>query len=143
MRFLDLSPSSQDCLKHLHHLGGRSTTGKLAEHLCLAPASVNSMLKKLKQCGLVEQLPYGPVSLTPAGLQLAWDLLRHHQLLVLYLHRVLGYSPEEAHQEAETLEHHISHKLEHQLYERLGRPLLDLEGLPIPPTRFTQRSTTP
>lgn len=149
MRHQELSQSTQDYLKHLHHLGNTSSK-KLAETLGVTPASVTGKLKILQQQGLVQHVPYQTIALTEAGERLAQQILRHHQLLSLYLHQVLGYSQDEARREAETLEHHISEKLENRLFELLGHPRADLDGRPIDPFPIdpssidtAQRSTLP
>jgi hypothetical protein len=40
------------------------------------------------------------------------ELVRHHQLLELFLHDVLKHSLDEVHEEAERLEHFISERFE-------------------------------
>ncbi|GEM46660.1 metal-dependent transcriptional regulator [Deinococcus cellulosilyticus] len=138
MRHQDLTPSTQDYLKHLLDLGEQVTPGRLAQHLQVKPPSVTGKLRHLQQQGLIQHTPYHTITLTETGRTLAQNIQRHHQLLTLYLHQVLGYSIEDAKREAETLEHHISEKLEDRLYALLGQPTEDLTGHPI-----QQRSSTP
>ena len=59
-------------------------------------------------------------------------MVRHHRLIELYLHQELGYSLDEVHDEAETLEHAISETLEDRLAPKLGHPTIDPHGHPIP-----------
>jgi DtxR family transcriptional regulator, Mn-dependent transcriptional regulator len=73
------------------------------------------MLKRLAELGLVNHTPYQGVSLTEAGREAALEVLQHHQLLEKYLHQALGYDEENAHAEAERLEHHISETFESKI----------------------------
>jgi DtxR family Mn-dependent transcriptional regulator len=73
------------------------------------------------------------VRLTSAGKRRAWELVRHHRLLELFLHDVLKYSWDEVHEEAEKLEHFISERFEDRVAAILGDPLIDPHGHPIPP----------
>lgn len=139
MRHQDLTPSTQDYLKHLLGLGGQVTPGQLAQHLQVKPPSVTGKLRHLQQQGLIQHTPYHHITLTSTGRALAQNIQRHHQLLTLYLHLVLGYTPEQARQEAETLEHHISEKLVDRLFDLLGCPLHDLNGHPIHTPQGPQR----
>jgi DtxR family Mn-dependent transcriptional regulator len=59
-------------------------------------------------------------------------VVRHHRLLELYLVTSLGYGWDEAHAEADRLEHHISENLEARLDAALGHPETDPHGDPIP-----------
>jgi DtxR family transcriptional regulator, Mn-dependent transcriptional regulator len=112
------SESRQDYLKHillLTETAASVPTQRLAEALQVKPASVTMMLKRLAELGLVSHAPYQGVSLTEAGREAALEVLHHHQLLEKYLHQALGYSEENAHAEAERLEHHISETFESKI----------------------------
>ena len=65
--FMELSKSEEDYLKALFSLtiesqGTKAGNNQLAEHLGLSPASVNSMLKKLKSKELVIYEKYGKLA---------------------------------------------------------------------------------
>ena len=90
------------------------------------------MLKRLADEGLVEHTPYHGVRLTPAGDQLALEMIRHHRLIELFLAEVLGMPWDRVHAEAEVLEHHISEELEELIAAKLGQPARDPHGDPIP-----------
>lgn len=109
-----LSPSAEDYLKHLYVLGqrGKVNTQALADALDVAPASATGMLRKLTEQGLVSHAPYQGATLTAEGERVALEVLRHHRLLELFLHRALGVPLDEVHEEAERLEHALSEKLE-------------------------------
>jgi DtxR family Mn-dependent transcriptional regulator len=72
------------------------------------------------------------VRLTAAGKRRAWELVRHHRLLELFLHDVLKYSWDEVHEEAERLEHFISERFEDRVAAILGDPEIDPHGHIIP-----------
>lgn len=129
-----LSEAQEDYLKAIYQLaeGGPVTTQALAERVGVRPASVTGMLKKLAALGLVEYAPYRGVRLTPAGLRVALEVVRHHRLLEAFLAQALGFSWERVHEEADRLEHHISEEFEARIAELLGHPERDPHGDPIP-----------
>jgi len=71
-------------------------------------------------------------SLTDMGRKRALEMVRHHRLIELFLHKVLGYGWDEVHDEAENLEHVISEELEERIARHLGDPTEDPHGDPIP-----------
>lgn len=129
-----LSHAAEDYLKQLYLLGQGGTVGTqaLAEALNVTPASTTGMLRKLTDLGLVDHAAYRGARLTPAGEKVALEVLRHHRLLELYLHRALGYPLDEVHDEAERLEHVISEAFEARIAAWLGDPTFDPHGDPIP-----------
>jgi DtxR family transcriptional regulator, Mn-dependent transcriptional regulator len=114
------------------HGAGPVSTNALAERLGVTPASASNMAKKLDQLGLVEHVPYKGVKLTPAGLKVALEVLRHHRLLELYLAETLDVPWDRVHDEAEVLEHVLSEELEELIARKLGNPTHDPHGDPIP-----------
>lgn len=127
--------SQQDYLKALYLLGGDSRpvpTRDLAQRLGISSPSVSEMVVRLTAQGLVEHDRYRGQQLTREGRKVALELVRHHRLLEMFLVRVLGYSLDEVHDEAERLEHVISERMEERIFELLGRPQLDPHGHVIP-----------
>ena len=106
--------------------------GQLASALSVAPGTATTMVKTLTESGLVHYEPYAGVALTPAGERLAALVLRRHRLIELFLVRVMGYSWDEVHDEAEHLEHVVSDRLVDRMDQMLGRPEVDPHGDPIP-----------
>jgi DtxR family transcriptional regulator, Mn-dependent transcriptional regulator len=106
--------------------------GYLAATVGVAPGTATTMVKTLADSGLVEYEPYAGVALTAAGQKLAALVLRRHRLIELFLVRVMGYSWDEVHDEAEQLEHAVSERLIDRIDEMLGRPETDPHGDPIP-----------
>jgi DtxR family Mn-dependent transcriptional regulator len=130
-----LSAAIQDYLKEIYKLqaeGERATTTALARRMSVAPSSATSMLKKLAALGLADHSPYKGVELSPAGEDIALEIIRHHRLLEMYLAETLGLGIDAVHAEADRLEHVISEELEARIDERLGYPTHDPHGDPIP-----------
>jgi len=125
----------EDYLKAAYRLRGEAspvTTQRLAEALGVSSPSVTNMVKRLHELGLVRHERYRGVELTDTGEQVALEVVRHHRILELYLVEALGFPWDEAHAEAERLEHHVSAKLEARLEAALGHPTRDPHGDPIP-----------
>ena len=106
--------------------------GQLAAAVGVTPGTATTMVKTLAESGLVDYEPYAGVALTAAGQKLAALVLRRHRLIELFLVRVMGYSWDEVHDEAEHLEHAVSDRLIDRIDEMLGRPEADPHGDPIP-----------
>jgi DtxR family Mn-dependent transcriptional regulator len=132
------SESVDDYLKAILELGGaeeaRVSTQDLAERLGVRTPSVTGMLQRLsaERPALVIYEKHRGVRLTASGKRRAWELVRHHRLLELFLHDVLQYSWDEVHEEAERLEHFISERFEDRVAAVLGDPEVDPHGHPIP-----------
>jgi DtxR family Mn-dependent transcriptional regulator len=132
-----LSSAVQDYAKAIYALESRTpgaavSTNALAERMGVTPASASNMVKKLDSLGLVSHVPYHGVQLTPAGVTVALEVLRHHRLLELYLAETLGVPWDRVHDEAEVLEHVLSEELEELIAAKLGNPTHDPHGDPIP-----------
>ncbi|HUB34617.1 MAG TPA: metal-dependent transcriptional regulator [Bryobacteraceae bacterium] len=135
---LSTSESVDDYLKAILELGGsgelRVTTKVLAERLRVRTPSVTGMLQRLalERPALVVYQKHRGVRLTAVGKRRAWELVRHHRLLELFLHDVLKYSWDEVHEEADRLEHFISERFEDRVAAILGDPEIDPHGHIIP-----------
>ncbi|MES2304686.1 MAG: metal-dependent transcriptional regulator [Gemmatimonadota bacterium] len=131
----DLTRSVEDYLKTIYTLseaGQPATTNGIAEALDLAAPSVSGMIKRLAEAGLLEHLPYKGVTLTGDGRRAALRMLRRHRLIEAYLVKLLGYSWDTVHDEAERLEHAVSDDLIDRMARALGNPRVDPHGDPIP-----------
>lgn len=126
----------QDYAKAIYALemegGAGVSTSALAVRLGVTSPSVSAMLHRLEQRGLVECEPYRGTRLTEQGRRVALEVLRHHRLLETFLAQELGVPWDRVHDEAEVLEHVISEDLEQRIAAKLGDPLLDPHGDPIP-----------
>lgn len=129
------SPSVEDYVRAIYGLSERGvsvTNATLTHRLGLSPSSVSGMITKLDQLGLVTHVRYRSVELTPTGRRLAYDVLRRHRLIELFLVEVLDYTWDEVHHEADALEHAVSDELVEHIATKLGHPTHDPHGDPIP-----------
>jgi DtxR family Mn-dependent transcriptional regulator len=136
------SRAAQDYVKAIYKLQavGRATTLALAIKLRVKPASVTEMVKRLADDPggpFLTHTPYHGVALTARGEALALEMIRHHRLIELFLTEHLGMPWEEVHAEADRLEHVISERLEELIAAKLGQPLHDPHGGPIPARDLT------
>ena len=107
-------------------------TNELAKHLGISPATVSSMLKKLKEKKLIHYEKYGAISLLEKGKKEACTVIRKHRLWETFLVEKMEFTWDEIHEVAEQLEHIKSKKLVDQLDKLLGYPEYDPHGDPIP-----------
>lgn len=106
-----LSSSNEDYLEAIYQLGGSTKAVRsvdLANKMEVSKASVNKAINNLKSAGLVQQPHYGDISLTKEGLHYARDVQSRHEILSEFLTEVLGVEPQQAQEEACTMEHAIS-----------------------------------
>lgn len=146
-----ISQAEENYLKVLFHLTDEiadkteAGTNELAEALDVTPATVNNMLKKLREKDLVSYEKYGKISLTPQGRTYAIQIVRKHRLWETFLYEKLNFTWDEVHEVAEQLEHIRSVKLIEQLERFLDYPKLDPHGDPIPNAKgeitFIKRKT--
>jgi len=131
-----LSAKMEDYLKAIYEIKQRDgepvSTSSIADVLDVTPPTATSMMEKLEDRGLVEREKYKGVELTREGETVALEVIRHHRLLETYLAEQLGYDWATVHEEADTLEHHISEEFEQRVAELLDDPAVDPHGDPIP-----------
>lgn len=136
MRAGEVSEVSQDYLKAIwsaQEWGGEPVTAtELAKRFGTTKANVTEVLKRLDELGLVLRVPYRPPELTAEGRKIALSMVRRHRLIETFLVESLGYSWDEVHDEAESLEHAASDLLIERIDDFLGRPAADPHGDPIP-----------
>lgn len=129
------SSSIEDYIRVIYGLverGEAVTNTTLATRLEVSPSSASGMVTKLAQQGLVEHVPYRGIELTADGMRLARGVLRRHRLIETYLVRELAYTWDEVHAEADALEHAVSDRLIERIAAKLGNPVRDPHGDPIP-----------
>lgn len=80
----------------------------VAGELGVSRPSVNKALGVLKKAGMVEQQPYGRISLTENGRDRATEVLRRHNTLKAFLVGVLGVDESTADFDACKMEHVMS-----------------------------------
>ena len=86
---------------------GEARQVDMAARLGVSQPTVAKMLKRLASVGLIQQIPWRGVFLTPEGERLAQESRERHQIVESFL-LVLGVSPETARRDAEGMEHHVS-----------------------------------
>jgi DtxR family Mn-dependent transcriptional regulator len=143
-----LSVTEENYLKAIYHISHQDDsvnavgTNELASRLNLKPATVNDMLKKLKEKKLVKYEKYGKIELTSIGSKTALYLVRKHRLWETFLVSKLRFNWDEVHEIAEQLEHINSAKLIERLDEFLLYPLFDPHGDPIPDSKGKIRKSS-
>jgi DtxR family Mn-dependent transcriptional regulator len=103
----------------------------LAQELDVLPVSVNQMVKKLTEAGLLEYQPYKGVELTEEGRKISTRILRHRRLWEVFLVRELKMVLDEAAELSCRLEHPISEDVAQRLSTFLGNPDVCYHGSPI------------
>ena len=130
-----LTEEKEDYLKAiLTHDGDHSFVSNktLSQYLNIKPPSVSEMVNRLEKSGYVETKPYKGVKLSETGLTYTLDIIKRHRLLELFLIKILQYNWEEVHQEAEVLEHRVSHLFVARLDKLLDYPITCPHGGVIP-----------
>lgn len=125
----------EDYLKTIYMLEQEKSpvsTSRVAEARSVRPGSATSMIQRLHKLNLVDYQKHHGVVLTPAGRDIALEVIRHHRLVELFLMEALGFSWDEVHEQADILEHVISEKLEERIAASLNYPNFDPHGDPIP-----------
>ncbi|MDR0626048.1 MAG: metal-dependent transcriptional regulator [Bifidobacteriaceae bacterium] len=108
------------------------TTSALAARLGVSASTASEAVKRLVERGLVGHAPYGSIELTEEGKRLALAMVRRHRLLETFLVAQLGFGWDEAHADAEVLEHAASDRFIAAIDRLLGHPRRDPHGDPIP-----------
>ena len=121
---------AEDILKRLIHEPGSDTDG-IAKWLGEPAERVGPALTRLVGDGLVLGAPEG-WRLTPVGTTRAAQLVRAHRLWERYLADRTGVAEVEWHRQAERVEHQLSPAEVDRLAARMGRPVVDPHGDPIP-----------
>ncbi len=125
---------TEDALKHLYkreYEGATGTVDDLAGALEMSRAQAAHLLQRLEELELAE--PQGAAAtLTEVGRAYALRIVRTHRLWERYLADRTGVHPSEWHERAETREHALSPSDTETLAARLGHPLYDPHGDPIP-----------
>jgi len=124
----------EDALKHLgtRELEGRTATAEsLAGVLGVSLSRAMKILQTLEAKGLVQTRKDG-FALSEEGRRYAIYLIRAHRLWEQFLSEQSGLPESEWHGQAEVAEHRLTPKDVEELEARLGHPLLDPHGDPIP-----------
>lgn len=135
----------ENYLKTIYNLSSYNTlvvgNQKLADKLKIKPATVTEALRKLHELKyVIYEKSYG-TRLTALGVKEALAIVRRHRIWETYLAKELGFGWDEVHEIAEEMEHIKNDKLINKLSERLGHPVYDPHGDPIPDAKGKIRKT--
>ncbi|HLE31189.1 MAG TPA: metal-dependent transcriptional regulator [Bacteroidota bacterium] len=124
----------EDALKHVYHCeysGIACTPDSLAGALGLKRNAAVTLTEELGERRLIS---YGgtEITLTDAGRAYALSIVRLHRLWERYLSDETTVQELRWHEEAEKQEHRLSDEEARALAKRLGQPLFDPHGDPIP-----------
>jgi DtxR family transcriptional regulator, manganese transport regulator len=96
-----------ELISDLIHEVGEARQVDMAARLGVSQPTVAKMLKRLAGVGLIEQIPWRGVFLTPEGEKLAQETRERHQVVENFL-LAIGVSQDTARRDAEGMEHHVS-----------------------------------
>jgi len=124
----------EDTLKHLYkceYANRVCSVSSVAGSVGVPRSRAVQLLGRLEDQGFARAVPEGFV-LTDEGRDYALHVVRTHRLLERYLADRTGVQPEDWHGEAERREHDFSPEDRESLAARLGHPVYDPHGDPIP-----------
>ena len=105
-----LSASLEDYLEVIFHLEQSNRVARakdIADQMSVQRASVTGALKALAGRGLINYSPYSFITLTPAGRDIAREVIRRHKVLKEFFMNTLQLGPEDAEANACRIEHAI------------------------------------
>lgn len=109
-----LSASLEDYLEAIYHLSAGDDVARskdIAERMDVSRASVTGALKALSEKGLINYKPYGYVTLTQEGQQVARRVVRRHDVLTCFFEDVLGAQASTAQAAACRTEHTLGSEI--------------------------------
>jgi DtxR family Mn-dependent transcriptional regulator len=130
----ELSESTEMYLKAMAELGDEDavTMKQLATRLSVTPVSVNEMVRRMTDNGLVSHTPYKGVELTQKGRSAACSVLRRQRLWECFLYYHLRIEWAKIYELACSLEHATAPEVTEALAVFLGDPKFCPRGNPIP-----------
>lgn len=133
MSVLQLSESTEMYLKALVELGEREIAiARLAERLGVTNVSVNEMMRRLSDQGLVIHAPYKGITLTKRGRAAASNVIRRQRLWECFLYDHLKIEWAKVYELACALEHATAPEVTAALAAFLNHPQTCPRGNPIP-----------
>jgi DtxR family Mn-dependent transcriptional regulator len=134
MTVMQLSESTEMYLKAMAEMSDHDVVSiaRLAERLGVTPVSVNEMIKRLGEQGLVSHTPYKGVNLTKRGREVACNVLRRQRLWECFLYDYLKIEWSMVYEFACSLEHATAPEVTEALAGFLGDPKTCPRGNPIP-----------
>ena len=117
--------------------GSPTLAVRVADMLGVSRASAGEMLKRLEADGLVERGEHREAILTEKGRAVAERVVRRHRIIERLLTDFMGYTPAEAHEQADLLGNTFTEDMVERIAEQLGRPERCPHGWPVD-TNFEQ-----
>jgi len=117
--------------------GSPTLAVRVADMLGVSRASAGEMLKRLEADGLVERGEHKEAILTAQGRLQAERVVRRHRIIERLLTDFMGYTPAEAHEQADLLGNTFTDDMVERIEEQLGRPDRCPHGWPVD-TEFEQ-----
>jgi DtxR family Mn-dependent transcriptional regulator len=111
--------------------GSPTLAARVAEMLGISRASAGEMLKRLEAEGLIERGEHKEALLTPAGRKRAEKVVRKHRVIERLLTDFMGYTPAEAHVQADLLGDTFTDEMVERIEVRLGHPDRCPHGWPV------------
>ncbi len=124
----------EDSLKHLYDYEYKrmfATIASLAGNLSIDINQAAKLIKRLSELGLVT-VNGDQMHLTPNGRSYALKIIRIHRLWESYLAEETSVPVEDWHNNAEIVEHKLSEAEAEKISAKLGNPVFDPHGDPIP-----------
>jgi Mn-dependent DtxR family transcriptional regulator len=113
--------------------GSPTLASRVAEMLGVSRASAGEMLKRLEGDGLIERGEHKEALLTAPGLKRAERVVRKHRIIERLLTDFMGYTPAEAHVQADLLGDTFTDEMVERIEDRLGHPDRCPHGWPVDP----------
>jgi DtxR family Mn-dependent transcriptional regulator len=117
--------------------GAGTLAVRVADMLGVSRASAGEMLKRLEADGLVERGEKKEAILTVEGRKLAERAVRRHRIIERLLTDFMGYTPAEAHEQADVLGDTFTDEMVERIARQLGEPDRCPHGWPVD-TEFEQ-----
>jgi DtxR family Mn-dependent transcriptional regulator len=113
--------------------GSPTLASRVAEMLGVSRASAGEMLKRLEREGLIERGKHKEALLTGTGRKRAERVVRKHRIIERLLTDFMGYTPAEAHVQADLLGDTFTEEMVERIEDRLGHPDRCPHGWPVDP----------
>jgi DtxR family Mn-dependent transcriptional regulator len=114
-----------------HGAGSPPLASRVAEMLHVSRASAGEMLKRLEAEGLIERGKKKEALLTDSGRERAERVVRKHRIIERLLTDFMGYTPGEAHVQADELGDTFTDDMIERMDEKLGHPERCPHGWPV------------
>ncbi|HSK16460.1 MAG TPA: metal-dependent transcriptional regulator [Gaiellaceae bacterium] len=111
--------------------GAPTLAVRVADMLGVSRASAGEMLKRLESEGLVERGEQKEAILTKEGRAVAERVVRRHRIIERLLTDFMGYTPAEAHEQADLLGNTFTDDMVERIADQLGQPDRCPHGWPV------------